>query len=80
MGLTDLIADSFDSYVDIAIRLAHDVAWGTSIRAEISLRSGFLFEDGEAVAELERFFAAAWVAHGTRCADRPLGRNREGLH
>lgn len=64
MGFAELVADSLDSYVDIAIRLAHDAAWRTNVGAEISRRSSALFEDGEAVAELERFFAAAWVAHG----------------
>jgi protein O-GlcNAc transferase len=79
MGFTELIADSLDSYVDIAIRLAHDPAWRTSVGAEIGRRSRVLFEDAEAVAELERFFAAAWMAHG-RGEQIGNGGGNEGLH
>jgi protein O-GlcNAc transferase len=63
MGFTDLVADSLDSYVEIALRLASDHGWRTRVKNEIATRSHALYEDAGAVTELENFFSAAAVAH-----------------
>jgi protein O-GlcNAc transferase len=63
MGFTELVADSFDSYVEIAHRLANDAAWRAGVKNEIAARSSALFEDAHAVTELEDFLCAAVAAH-----------------
>ena len=63
MGFTELIADSLDSYVEIALRLANDSEWRERVKNEIATRSHALYEDTRAVAELEDFFGAAFDAH-----------------
>ena len=63
MGFTELVADSLDSYVEIALRLANDGAWRERVRHEIAARSSALYEDPAVVAELEDFFCAASDAH-----------------
>lgn len=59
MGLTDLIADTADAYVDIAARLGRDPAWRASIRARLIAARGALYGDRECVAALERFLVDA---------------------
>ena len=68
MGFTELVADSLDSYVEIALRLAHDDAWRAHVKSEIAARSPALYEDAQMVAELENFLCAAHDAH--RRSDR----------
>jgi protein O-GlcNAc transferase len=63
MGFTDLVADSLDSYVEIALRVANDNAWRERIKNEIATRSSALFEDMRMVTELEDFLCAAHEAH-----------------
>jgi protein O-GlcNAc transferase len=63
MGFTELIADSLDSYVEIALRLANDREWRERVKTEIAARAHALYEDGRAVAELEDFFCAAFDAY-----------------
>jgi predicted O-linked N-acetylglucosamine transferase (SPINDLY family) len=63
MGFTELVADSLDSYVEIALRLANDAGWRERVKTEIGARSPVLYEDAPVVAELEDFFAAAFAAH-----------------
>ncbi len=63
MGFTELIADSMDSYVEIALRLAHDEAWRARAKTEIAARSSALYEDTRVIAELENFLCAAVTAH-----------------
>jgi predicted O-linked N-acetylglucosamine transferase (SPINDLY family) len=62
MGFTELVADSLDSYVEIALRLANDNVWRERVKDEIATRSQALYEDAGAVAELEDFFCAAFAA------------------
>jgi protein O-GlcNAc transferase len=59
MGFDALVARTFDEYVELALRLANDPGWRRDLGAEIDARSGVLFEDAEAIRELERFLAAA---------------------
>jgi protein O-GlcNAc transferase len=63
MGVTELVADSLDSYVEIALRLTNDTAWRERIKNEIAARSSALFEDARVVTELEDFLRAAFDAH-----------------
>src|SRR5208283_1867859 len=39
MGFTELVADSLDSYVEIALRLANDAGWRERVKTEIAARS-----------------------------------------
>jgi predicted O-linked N-acetylglucosamine transferase (SPINDLY family) len=59
IGVTDLIAPDAETYVDLAVRLAHDRAWREEL--EKRLREGHprLFDDVGAVRELEDVFARA---------------------
>jgi predicted O-linked N-acetylglucosamine transferase (SPINDLY family) len=59
MGIMDCVADNAQSYLDIAFRLANDKVWREEIRDKIRANSDCLFEDIEAVHELERFFEMA---------------------
>jgi protein O-GlcNAc transferase len=59
MGFTELVADSLDSYVEIALRLANDREWRERVKTEIASRSHALYEDAAVVRELEDFFRAA---------------------
>jgi len=63
MGFSELVADSLDSYVEIALRLANDSVWRERVKNEIAARSPALYEDARAVAELEDFLSAAHEAH-----------------
>jgi len=63
MGFTDLVADSLDSYVEIALRLANDGIWREQVKREIATRSQALYEDARVVAEMGNFFCAAFEAH-----------------
>ena len=63
MGFTELVADSLDSYVEIALHLASDREWREQMKVEIASRSGALYEDARVVAELEDFLCAALTAH-----------------
>ena len=62
MGIRDCVADKFEAYVNIALRLANDKAWNREIRSKISTRAHVLFEDMEPVRELECFFKWAHTA------------------
>jgi len=71
MGYTGLVADSLESYVELALRLGNDRAWRTRVRGEIGECAAVLYEDASAVTELEDFLRAAWEAHrrGERIAE-----------
>ena len=56
MGVMDCVAYDFKSYVNIALRLANEINWRKKIREKIRSRADILFEDVEAVRELENFF------------------------
>ncbi|MFQ5685371.1 MAG: tetratricopeptide repeat protein [Candidatus Scalindua sp.] len=59
MGVMDCVADNAQSYLDIAFRLANDKIWREEIRDKIRANADVLFEDIEAIRELERFFEMA---------------------
>ncbi|MBW2194995.1 MAG: tetratricopeptide repeat protein [Deltaproteobacteria bacterium] len=56
MNIMDCVADSPESYVNIALRIANDKKWRQEITGKIKARANLLFKDIEAVRELERFF------------------------
>ncbi len=57
MGLSDCIANSPAQYVEIVLRLAHDVDFRASVVAAIRDTSPLLFDDPVAVSEHERIFS-----------------------
>jgi protein O-GlcNAc transferase len=59
MGLTDLIAESPDHYVQLAVRVGTDPDFRQFVTARIGERSVALFDDRAAVDEHVRFFAEA---------------------
>ncbi len=67
MGVMDCVADDTESYVNIALRLANDRKWREKVAKQIKARAGVLFEDMEAVHELERFFE--WAVEAEHKSD-----------
>lgn len=59
MEVMDCVAEDAQSYVNIAFRAANDKTWANEIKAKIKNCAHVLFEDIEAVHELERFFENA---------------------
>jgi predicted O-linked N-acetylglucosamine transferase (SPINDLY family) len=59
MGVMDCVAASREDYVRIAVRLATDADFKEKMRRDILSRSAVLFEDVEAVRELEEFLIGA---------------------
>ena len=59
MGIMDCVADNAQSYLNIAFRLANDKTWRSEIKDKIRANAGVLYENIEAVHELERFFEMA---------------------
>lgn len=51
LGVMDLVAESFDDYVAIALRVGNDPAYRNDISCRISKMSQCLFEDTESVRE-----------------------------
>ena len=58
MGLHELVADSENGYVDLAVRLVRDQPYRDEIRREIIRRREVLYDDVEPVRALERFLIA----------------------
>ena len=59
MGILDLVADSRDSYIKLAFKLANDDKWNKKMQRKIKEKNSVLFESIEAIKELEDFFKAA---------------------
>lgn len=59
MGMMDCVAESPQHYVEIALRLGTDAAFRERIKAKILATHQVLYEDMEAVRELEEFLVAA---------------------
>jgi protein O-GlcNAc transferase len=55
MGITDTIAETVDEYVEIAVRLATDVAWRHAIRDRIGAQKNRVYRDSESIAALQAF-------------------------
>ncbi|MGR3303931.1 MAG: tetratricopeptide repeat protein [Candidatus Scalindua sp.] len=76
MGFMECVADNAQSYLDIAYRLANDKTWRDEIKDKIRANSDVLYEDIEAVHELERFFEMAVENNGLNCLNGLNGSNR----
>jgi len=59
MEITECIASTPEQYVDIAVRIATDHAYGQRLRERILSRNNRLFEDARVVSEFELFFQHA---------------------
>ena len=59
MGLTDCIADSAESYVSTAVRLANDRELNQHLHQRILDSNSILFEDATAVSAIENFLLEA---------------------
>jgi protein O-GlcNAc transferase len=62
LEVDECIADSRETYVAIALRLAHDREFRASVRNRIRKHCHRLFEDESSVQEFEDFFESAYVA------------------
>jgi len=65
MGVTDLVADTPERYVDLAVRLGTDRDYRAEVVGRIAAASPALFEDDSTVREHERFFARAAGLNGS---------------
>jgi predicted O-linked N-acetylglucosamine transferase (SPINDLY family) len=59
MGITECIAESEEEYVRIALRLGTDAAWRAELRDRIRTQKHLLYEDAQAVRQLEEFLVNA---------------------
>jgi len=59
LGVMDVVAQTNQQYVDIALRLANDPAWRADVGQRIAAASDRLFNDRQALAELEDFLERA---------------------
>ena len=77
MGLPELIADSPDRSVNLALRLAQDKAWRTQRQQDIKRRHHVLYDNDAVIAELGRFFgeAVAAAARDRKLPGWPLPEN-----
>ena len=66
MGVMDCVADDAQSYTNIATRLANDTDWKKNIKNKILKNVHVLYEDMEAIHDLECFFERAIRNTSTR--------------
>jgi predicted O-linked N-acetylglucosamine transferase (SPINDLY family) len=59
MGVLDCVANSPQEYVALAVRLAQDRPYRAAVQGKILAAAGVLYENIEAVRELEQFFREA---------------------
>ena len=59
MGVSDCVASDPQTYVEMALRLANDRPWREEVRGKIRANAHLIFEDMEAIRELEQFFESA---------------------
>ncbi len=70
IGVTDLIAEDGDDYVEKALRLANDPPWREEITNKIRANSHKILEDMETVREFEQFFISV-------CEKQPSRNHKE---
>lgn len=68
IGVEDLIASDVADYVNKAIRTANDPDFRAGVSQKIRMHAHRVFEDTEAVRELENFFAQAVISHREKYA------------
>lgn len=71
MGYTDLVAETPEQYVEIAVRLATDEKFKTEVKARIAETVPRAFENQEAIREWERFFVEACAEKGIKQPEMP---------
>ncbi|MEH2443466.1 O-linked N-acetylglucosamine transferase, SPINDLY family protein [Nostoc sp.] len=59
MGVTETIADDAEQYIKIAVRLAVDIDWRSSVREALKLSINVLFDNPTATQNLEAFIKQA---------------------
>jgi predicted O-linked N-acetylglucosamine transferase (SPINDLY family) len=69
MGVLDCVAETPQLYVEIALRLGTNPAYREHIRAKILANNHLLYEDREAVRELEQFFVSVVSPNHFKSAD-----------
>jgi predicted O-linked N-acetylglucosamine transferase (SPINDLY family) len=62
MQVGGLVAESPSEYVELALRLARDPSWRMLLQSQLRQCCQVLYENVEAIRELERFFDAAVAA------------------
>lgn len=63
MGILDCVAKDLADYIRIALRLANEPVWRSTICEQIKKNSHILFENIEVVRAMERFFIEAIERH-----------------
>ena len=68
MGVMDCVATTKEKYVKLAVRLGTDPSYRAKIKAKILAANNVLYENAEAVRDMERFFVEAVEAaqHATK--------------
>ena len=64
MGITECIGSDFQSYVDIAVRVATDAPTRARLSSQILESTTVLFEDSAVIKEFERAFVAMTLSAG----------------
>jgi predicted O-linked N-acetylglucosamine transferase (SPINDLY family) len=58
IGMPDLIADSEEEYISLALKMAQDAEWRTEMKRTLTLKAAPLYESRAAVRELNDYLAA----------------------
>lgn len=68
-GVPELVADSSEHYIEIALRLLADRAWREELVSRLAAGVGRLFDDSEPIEELDRFLKEAAQEGGAAQAE-----------
>jgi predicted O-linked N-acetylglucosamine transferase (SPINDLY family) len=55
MGVSETITETIDDYVSVAVRLAHDVPWRTTVKARMAASKDRIYRDRAPVLALQEF-------------------------
>jgi protein O-GlcNAc transferase len=55
MGMTATVCESIEEYVELAVRLARDVAWRAEVKRTIAANKRAIYRDRTCIAALEEF-------------------------
>ena len=59
MGVMDCVVSTKEAYVELAVRLGTDSAYRARVKEQLLSANGALFENGDVVRDLEKFFVKA---------------------
>jgi predicted O-linked N-acetylglucosamine transferase (SPINDLY family) len=65
LGLQELVVDTEQDYVALAVKLVQDAGYREHIRSRIEANRHILFEDTAPIRALEDFFVRAAMQHGS---------------